>query len=48
MKRGSRSSPISSPVQGMHINKILDAIYESSRTGREVFISNPELLLESK
>lgn len=30
--------PISSPVQGMFLNKILDAIYESSRTGREVLI----------
>lgn len=34
--------PITSPEQGMFINKILDAIYESSQTGREVLITTPE------
>lgn len=31
-------TPISSPDQGLFVNKILDAIYESSKTGREVAI----------
>jgi predicted dehydrogenase len=34
----SGQTPIPSPEQGMFVNKILDAIYESSRTGREVII----------
>jgi predicted dehydrogenase len=28
--------PITSPIQGMFLNRILDSIYESSRIGREV------------
>ncbi|MBT2722133.1 Gfo/Idh/MocA family protein [Bacillus sp. ISL-46] len=34
--------PLTTPEQGMFINKILDAIYESSQTGREVLITTPE------
>lgn len=34
--------PITTPEQGMMINKILDAIYESSQKGREVLIAAPE------
>ncbi|MEW9668114.1 Gfo/Idh/MocA family protein [Ammoniphilus sp. 3BR4] len=36
--------PICTPEQGMFINLILDAIYESSRTGRQVEIKVPDLI----
>jgi len=37
------TAPIGSPVQAMFVNKILDAIYESSKTGREVYIATTAL-----